>query len=754
MPAVSPKLDLLESLKSDIGIAEEVVDQVIELTPHLALAVALLYMIASDGEIEDQESSQLQAVLGGDKEVLRYGLAYVQSTSIEQFLQDAPEVLSHKDCLCILTNVCDSLLSDGHADDAELALFHRMVSALGLTDQAFDPYFKTIALKNDKAVLGPFTGTAEEISELSPHHALAIALLYMMTADGSIGSEEIGQLEAVIGEFEGLQKAALKYVRKTKVKQFLDQATPSLTTQQRLHILTNVCDSMLSDGNVALLENKLFQTILTSFGYSETSFESYYQTIEIKNIKPFDTREFKPKITHHRRRETDTEDGIQFQKKLTPTDKGYQAPADAYSAAANQEVWLDKPYNAAMGVQIQRTMQDNIEHVAEDFGSDDNIIQVGHNATDELNVQKLAQSLSADNVQQIDDGIGAAENRQTIGTEDSKTNRQTLSTHPVDINRQALALTQVAGNLQVIDAERLEDHCEELSLEVRMQTLYEGIDSLNQRLNQFERENKDFLDAIRAEMLIDVAGVVVYVSPEEQELLSMVDELLCTDHVEQIALSDRSDNLQQVPLLAETENVQHIAIEDSHDNIQDIALTREIENIQTIALASTTPNYQRIRSNKNLSEVNFNAQADDPLLQTDLTAALPVDSAREGDEAYAVASSVEALQAQDRTSVVMHAAMSQANRLFAIGRYAPTGLNWFYAHAKVTVVFVLCVFAMPMNMKLPVSRVASGFLITMVTHSERANAAKSDVPIEEHVAQENIAEEVKQTFDLVRLKRN
>ncbi len=77
MPAVSPKLDLLESLKSDIGIAEETVDHVIELTPHLALAIALLYMIASDGEIEDQESSQLQSVLGGDKEVLRYGLSYV-----------------------------------------------------------------------------------------------------------------------------------------------------------------------------------------------------------------------------------------------------------------------------------------------------------------------------------------------------------------------------------------------------------------------------------------------------------------------------------------------------------------------------------------------------------------------------------------------------------------------------------------------------------------------------------------------------
>lgn len=728
MPAVSPKLDLLENLKSDIGIAEEVIDQVIELTPHLALAVALLYMIASDGEIEDQESSQLQSVLGGDKEVLRYGLAYVQSTSIEQFLQDAPEVLSHKDCLCILTNVCDSLLSDGHADDAELALFQRMVTALGWADQTFDPYFKTIALKNDKTVLGAYPGTADEITALSPHHALAIALLYMMTADGAIGSEEIGQLEAVIGEFEGLQKAALKYVRKTKVKQFLDQVTPSLTPEQRLYILTNVCDSMLSDGNVALLENKLFQTILTSFGYNETSFETYYQTIEIKNVKPFDTREFKPKITHHRRRETDTEEGIQFEKKLTSTDKGHQAPADAY--------------NAAMGVQIQRTMQDNIEHVAEDFGSNDNIIQVGHNATDELNLQKLAQSLSADNVQQIDDGISAAENRQTLPTDS------------VDINIQTLALTQVTVNLQTIDADRPEDQSEELSVEVRMQTLYEGIDSLNQRLNRFERENKDFLDAIRAEMLIDVPGVVVDVSPEEQELLSMVDEMLRTDHVEQIALPGSSDNVQQIPILADTENVQHIPIADADDNIQDIALTRDVENIQTIALTSTEPNYQRIHSDRHLNEINFQAPMEAALLQTDLAGAPPIDSARGGDGAYAAARLLETGQTQDSASVVTHAAMPQARRLLAIGRYAPTGLNWFYAHAKVTVIFMLCVFAMPMGMTLPSSRITSGFLITLAAHSEHANSAKQDVPLDEHVVQQNMAEEVEQTFDQVRLKRN
>lgn len=737
MPAASPKLDLLESLKSDIGIVEEVSDQVIELTPHLALAVAMLYMIASDGEIEDQESSQLQSVLGGDKEVLRYGLAYVKSTSIDEFLQDAPEVLSHKDRLCILANVCDSLLSDGHADDEELVLFYRMVNAMGLNAKAFDPYYTTIAIKNDKTVLGAFHGATDVVQDLGPHHALAIALLYMMTADGAIGSSEIGQLEAVIGEFEGLQKAALKYVRQTKVKQFLDEVTPSLSTAQRLFILTNVCDSMLSDGSVALLENRLFQTILTAFGYDETTFESYYQTIAIKNIKPFDTSEFKPKMTHRR---------------LRGTDKGYQAGADVYNTAANQEVWGDGAGDSNMGAVIQRTMQENIEHVVEDFGSNANVIQVGHNATDELNVQQLAQSLNADNIQRVEDDAGSAANRQTMDLEVDKANRQTLPSALTDVNVQTLSLIPAELNLQTLDATLLTDHHEPLSLEDRMQTLYEDIDGLKERLDRFERESKDFLDAIRAEMLIDVEGVVKEVSPEEQELLNMVDGFLRIDNVQeipvvkddenlqQITLAVQSENLQQVPVATTAENVQSVVVADSPDNIQPLARDDSAQNRQTIAPTTAALNYQRIRDAKNLNTVDFNADK-----KGDVAA---------GDQAPTSQVELSACNAgEDGMDALTQQTMIQGAS-FVAGRYAPMGLNWVYAHAKTMLVFVFCVFATPMNMKLPISRITSGFLVTLATDSTRANTVTHDAPLEDHAAQEKITEEVEQTFDLVRLKRD
>jgi len=286
MVAVNSKTHLLDALKRDAEAAGGEGAEQIFLTPYLALACGLLYMMASDGELEAEESSQLQAVLGGDQSVLNYALRYVQSVPVEQFFASAREILSVKDKWCILTNVCDALLSDGRTDRAELALFGQMAVAFGVAETQFEPYFKILALKNDKSVLGKYKGVKSERQPMTPHFALAIALLYMLTADGAIGAQEIGQLEAVIGEFEGLQGVALTYVRATKLKQFLDEAAALLTPEQKIYILANVCDCMLSDGEVARLEDKLFLSMLTAFGFTEKHSPDICRCLKPKTSSP------------------------------------------------------------------------------------------------------------------------------------------------------------------------------------------------------------------------------------------------------------------------------------------------------------------------------------------------------------------------------------------------------------------------------------------------------------------------------------
>ncbi len=483
MAVVNPQNHLLDTLKRDTEVVRVEGGEQIFLTPYLALACGLLYMMGSDGELEAQESSQLQSVLGGDQAVLNYALRYVQSVPVEQFFTSACEILSVKDKWCILTNVCDALLSDGRVDRAELVLFSQMSAAFGVGQPQFEPYLKILALKNDKSVLGKYGGVKSERQPMTPHFALAIALLYMLTADGAIGAQEVGQLEAVIGEFEGLQSVALAYVRITKLKQFLDEAAALLKPEQKIFILVNVCDCMLSDGEVARLEDKLFLSMLTAFGFTEKTFGRYLKVLETKNFKPFDTRAFKNHVKHERVSGMEDGDGLTFTNEL--------------SEGVNSGVWVAGAGDAKMSQFIARTMDNNIQSISDGFEDQSNVVNVGLNATDGLNLQKLGGDAATDNQQQLDVSAALA-------------NRQTLDSDGFDINRQAVVNDGV------------DSHREAITPEVRAQNIHEVVEAVHHRLDRFETDHFSFLQIGRAHKFTDA---FVLLDDDDSEInRQLVDE--------------------------------------------------------------------------------------------------------------------------------------------------------------------------------------------------------------------------------------
>ena len=296
MNMAAKNLELLDQFKDTPEEAPAGHQATFRLTPHLVLAAALLHMMASDGAIDDAESSQLQSVIGGDQHVMNVAVQYVQAVPLAQFLTEAYQVLDKASTLCILTNVCDSLLADGSAGADEVALFERMKTAWGIDTATFAPFERAIALKNNDTVMGEYKADQLDQPTGSAHLALATSLLYMMAADGTIATEEIGQLQTVIGEFKGLQEAALKQVRSVKLPEFLKRVTPSLSPDVKLYILTNVCDLMMADGDVDALESKIFQNMLTGYGHDSASFKPFYQSIKVKNIKTFSASVLKPKL--------------------------------------------------------------------------------------------------------------------------------------------------------------------------------------------------------------------------------------------------------------------------------------------------------------------------------------------------------------------------------------------------------------------------------------------------------------------------
>jgi uncharacterized tellurite resistance protein B-like protein len=123
-----------------------------QLSPRLALATGLLFMMAADGQIEQEEIGQLQSVVGGDEQLIQAAIKYLRAVPYEQFLVDANALLNPQQKLCVLINMADSLLSDGRAAASEQTAFNKALTGFGMTEDGFKPYFETLAVKNNRSI--------------------------------------------------------------------------------------------------------------------------------------------------------------------------------------------------------------------------------------------------------------------------------------------------------------------------------------------------------------------------------------------------------------------------------------------------------------------------------------------------------------------------------------------------------------------------------------------------------------------------
>ncbi|MDD2609506.1 MAG: TerB family tellurite resistance protein [Giesbergeria sp.] len=149
-------MGLFDMFKSDSGD---------KMTPHLAFATSLIYMMSADGEIDHEEIGHLLSVLGGSDQgngtvgvgaqnqaLLDSAVKYRRKNSIDTFLQEATPLLSDAQKMCMLVNLIDSSLADGQPEPEEQALFGKFMQAFGISEERFRPFFEIIMLKNDRSV--------------------------------------------------------------------------------------------------------------------------------------------------------------------------------------------------------------------------------------------------------------------------------------------------------------------------------------------------------------------------------------------------------------------------------------------------------------------------------------------------------------------------------------------------------------------------------------------------------------------------
>lgn len=558
MPTQSSQSAVLDDLIQEMGAGDIDISEAIKLSPPLVQAACLLYTMASDGKIQEQESSQLQQVIGGNDGLLAHALAYVKAFPVEKFLEDAPSVLSQRDKLCIMANVCDSMLSDGNADIKEIKIFETFREAFDLQKSEINHIIDTVTLKNNKNIFGEFELiTTDKLSDITPHLAMAVSIVYMMSADGNIGQEEIGQLETMIGEFEGLQQYALQFVRKVKRSDFLSQAKLALDKQQRLCVLLNVCDSMMSDESVGMLEDKLFMSMLDAFSVKESAFKKYYEVLELKNIKPFDVSDFEYCIEHIRTLSQQEQKGIVVEG-------------------------LDE--QSEVGVGIQRTMDSNTEKVTNDFGSSDDIHKVQENATHELEKQRFLEIKVDPNLQKV---LGGSDSDKNIQAVNGSSSSAILKTSPLDD---------------------------------RVENLQKVLDELSQKLNKFETKNKSLLNNVRANTNKESSRDPAFENQDSKANKTRVANEAVKDNLQSLA-SQKVDEVNKATVAKEAIKDNKQAIASSQTLVNKAAFAKEPiqDNKQAIASSAVAANKAGVA--KEAIEDNLQSIAVNPVNSNDASVA-------------------------------------------------------------------------------------------------------------------------------------
>jgi uncharacterized tellurite resistance protein B-like protein len=118
---------------------------------------------------------------------------------------------------------------------------------------------------------------------LTPKLVLAVGLLHMIHADGEVEAEEIGQVLQALGNDKALFDDAGKYAKSKDVDAFLAESAALLNEDQKLCVLLNLYDSLLSDGVAAPEEQALLNRFMTAYGVSESTLQPYALGISVKN---------------------------------------------------------------------------------------------------------------------------------------------------------------------------------------------------------------------------------------------------------------------------------------------------------------------------------------------------------------------------------------------------------------------------------------------------------------------------------------
>ncbi len=130
---------------------------------------------------------------------------------------------------------------------------------------------------------------------LTPELAFVLSLLYMISSDRQLRSQEVGFLLSVVGGSrdgqgtfrvgmgDSLISRAIAYRSRVSVDAFLREAEPVLSNEQKTRVIINMADCALSDGPLTEEESRLLGKFVKAFGVSKNWYAMILEILGQKN---------------------------------------------------------------------------------------------------------------------------------------------------------------------------------------------------------------------------------------------------------------------------------------------------------------------------------------------------------------------------------------------------------------------------------------------------------------------------------------
>ena len=127
-------------------------------------------------------------------------------------------------------------------------------------------------------------GFGKKDIELTPILSLAISSVYMVSADGNLADEEMGQLVAMFGGDEEIIENAVEYIKQNEnIEETISKIGTLLNQEQKEVVIINLLDVLLADGEADENEKAIFFAFSEAFGFDQSYLEPIFDIISKKN---------------------------------------------------------------------------------------------------------------------------------------------------------------------------------------------------------------------------------------------------------------------------------------------------------------------------------------------------------------------------------------------------------------------------------------------------------------------------------------